>query len=163
MFCGNAISPHDNSQCDCYHGGKWHCCKTFLNQFHDAFIKQLGLVFNNLLRREVGVSLGIWYLAKLAMVMGKRHSVVIWDGIWCKMLQKSHHFCAKVVVSFNIWTPCVTFWLCVEGGVENVPAKNYVMGATWISTIFQWHYFAHQYWMNYCNFKSWGKKVQICI
>ena len=47
MFCGNAISPYDNSQCGhtgCYHEGKWHCRKTFLKQFHDAFIEQFGLV-----------------------------------------------------------------------------------------------------------------------
>ena len=43
MLCSNAISPHDNSHTDCYHEGKWHCRKTFLNQFHYVFIKQFGL------------------------------------------------------------------------------------------------------------------------
>ena len=62
MLCGNAISPHDNSLCghtDCYHEGKWHCRTTFLNQLHDAFIKQFGLAFNDVLWREVGVSLTV--------------------------------------------------------------------------------------------------------
>ena len=57
MLWGNAISHHDNSLCGHTAEGKWYCRTTFLNQFHDAFIKQFCLVFDNVLQREVGVSL----------------------------------------------------------------------------------------------------------